>query len=422
MVLPRHKSMNILFLAHRIPYPPDKGDKIRSYNEIKYLSKSNNIYLGTILDQRSDEKYITELKRHCVEIHTVFFKKTFKLLKGLLNNSSLSVAAFYDSSLQKYVDKTLKEKEIEVVICFCSTMAEYIFRTPLFKNGKMRKTKLIMDYIDLDSDKWYQYTRRTRFPLNLLYMMENRRLFKYEIRVNQSFHHSVFVSQREVDVLKEMYPKARNVSVISNGVDSDYFTPRSANYNSKPVTLNTKPILVFTGVMDYFANEDGVKWFCNSVFHRIRAQIPEVQFYIVGSRPTKMVQKLSMIEGVTVTGFVEDIREYYWMADVCVVPLRIARGLQNKVLEAMATGNAVVATTNARDGLTAHEEIDIITADDEETFAQEVVSLLKDEQRRKEMGVRAVENINKNYLWDENLKKFDGLIQNKQINQKNTVN
>jgi sugar transferase (PEP-CTERM/EpsH1 system associated) len=408
--------MNILFLAHRIPYPPDKGDKIRSYNEIKYLSKSNNIYLGTILDQRSDEKYITELKRYCVEIHAVFFKKTFKLLKGFLYNSSLSVSAFYDSSLQKYVNKILKEKEIEVVVCFCSTMAEYIFRTPLFKNRRMGEIKLIMDYIDLDSDKWNQYAKRTRFPLNLLYMMEHRRLFKYEIRVNRSFHHSVFVSQREVDVFKKVYPGARNVRVISNGVDSDYFTPRRANYNSKPVKLNTKPILVFTGVMDYFANEDGVKWFCNSVFNRIRDQIPEAQFYIVGNRPTKMVQKLSMIEGVTVTGFVEDIREYYWMADVCVVPLRIARGLQNKILEAMATGNAIVATTNARDGIIAHEKIDIITADDEETFAKEVVSLLKDEQRRKEMGVRAVENIIKNYLWDENLKKFDGLIQNKQIN------
>ncbi len=403
--------MNILFLAHRIPYPPDKGDKIRSFNEIKYLSKTNNIYLGTTLDQKNDEKYITELRQYCREIHAVYFSKKNKLLKGLLCKTAFSVSHFYNSSLQNYVDKTLREKKIDVVICFCSTMAEYIFRTPLFKERKMGNVKLIMDYVDLDSDKWHQYARYTRFPLNLLYKMENKRLFKYEIRINQSFHHSVFISKREVAIFKKLYPEAGNVHVITNGVDCDYFTPRQIKNNSQHATHNSQPILVFTGVMDYFANEDGVNWFCNNIYNRIKTEIPDVQFYIVGNRPTKTIRKLSQINGVTVTGFVDDIRKYYWMANVCVIPLRIARGLQNKVLEAMATGNAVVATSNATNGIICNKNADIVISDGEETFAREVVSLLKNENRRKEMGIRAMENVHLNYSWETNLKKFEELLQ-----------
>ncbi len=413
--------MNILFLPHRIPYPPDKGDKIRSFNEIKYLSKRNNVFLGTTLDQRSDEKYINELRPFCQEIHAVFFNKKAKLLKCLFSDLPLSVANFYDSSLQRFVDKILKEKEIDVVVCFCSTMAEYIFRAPLFLEKQLDGITLIMDYVDLDSDKWHQYARYARFPLSLIYRMENRRLFKYEIKVNQSFHHSIFISQREVDIFKKLYYGAENVHVISNGVDIDFFTPKQTKFNSQPANRNPKseinnkhPILVFTGVMDYFANEDGVKWFCNNIFHKIRMEIPDVQFYIVGSRPTKAVKELSKIDGVFVTGYVDDIKEYYWMADICVIPLRIARGQQNKVLEAMATGNAVVTTTNARDGIVSHERIDIVTADDEDAFAKEVTLLLKDENRIKAMGIKAVENILQNYSWETNLNKFDDLIQNKQ--------
>ncbi|GJQ57866.1 MAG: hypothetical protein SCALA701_06670 [Candidatus Scalindua sp.] len=298
----------------------------------------------------------------------------------------------------------------------------------------MGSIRLVMDYVDLDSDKWSQYASYSRFPLNILYRIESSRLFKYETKVNRIFDHSVFISEREVTVFNNLNGDARNVHVISNGVDGDYFSPRSRENGAVSIgngdeksstdqkTGTVRPSLVFTGVMDYFANEDGVRWFCNSVFPRIRAQIPGVQFYIVGNRPTKMVQRLSLVEGVTVTGFVEDIREYYWLADVCVAPLRIARGLQNKVLEAMATGNAVVATTNARDGIIAHEKVDIVTADDEESFAQEVVTLLQDGQRRREMGMKAVENINKNYSWGLNLKKFDRLINNRQISPKQTAN
>ena len=400
--------MNILFLAHRIPYPPDKGDKIRSFNEIRYLSRNNNIYLGTTLDLKSDRKHITALNQYCDEIHAIYFWKKIRLFINCFCRCPFSVAYFYNKSLQNYVDKTLNEKKIDTIICFCSTMAEYIFRTPKFRNKELGNVKLIIDYVDLDSDKWFQYAKYSKFPRNLLYKAENRRLSRYEIKVEQAFHHSVFVSKRELDVFQKLCPDTNKITVISNGVDYEYFKP-----SIKTVSEKRAPALVFTGIMDYFANEDGVTWFCEKIFNKIKAEIPGVQFYIVGNRPTKAVKKLQKKYGVIVTGFVSDIREYYWLADVCVVPLRIARGLQNKVLEAMATGNAVVSTSNAINGIVAHNNLDVIVEDNEELFAKRVIELLRDESKRKELGENAVKNIHKNYSWKENLKAFDLLLTNK---------
>jgi sugar transferase, PEP-CTERM/EpsH1 system associated len=409
--------MNILFLAHRIPYPPNKGDKIRSFNEIKYLSKNNNIFLGTILDNKSDMEVLNELKRYCKESYFVYFNKRISALRSLFSRKPFSISNFYNSRLQEYVDEILENENIDTVICFCSVMAEYIFKSRLYKEKDLDDIRLIMDFVDLDSDKWLQYAKYTRFPLNLLYKLENKRLFKYEIRINKIFDISIFVSQREVHVFKELYHEARNLHIIPNGVDYNYFLSKQINSSSQPAIRNPQtaiikkqPVLIFTGIMDYFANEDGVNWFCKHIFPKIKAEIPDVQFYIVGNYPTKKVMSLSMIDGVIVTGYVEDIREYYMMADICVVPLRIARGLQNKVLESMSTGNAVVATSNASNGITSHDSIDIVIADDVESFAKKTISLLKNENRRKELGKKAVENILKNYSWDTNLKAFDNLL------------
>jgi len=401
---------NILFLAPRIPYPPDKGDKIRSFNEIKFLSKNHNIYLGTTLDEESDRLYVKNLRTYCKDICAVHFNRKVKLLKGLFSVKPFSVSNFYNQNLQDFVDNTLRHNRINAVICFCSSMAEYIFNNPLYKSNDLHGTKLIIDYVDLDSDKWLQYAAYTKFPFSLIYKSENRRLFKYEIKINRSFHHSLFVSEREVNVIEELYPEAKNIHVIPNGVDYEYFYPKASSIQH-PVSSIQHPVLVFTGVMDYFANEDGVKWFCEKIFPMITAEFPQTQFYIVGNKPTNFVWNLSEIDGVTVTGYVDDIRDYYWMATVCVIPLRIARGLQNKVLEAMATGNAVVATSNASKGISCIEGVDIVIADDEQKFANEVISLINDENRRKELGRNAVKNIHKNYSWETNLNKFDAILQ-----------
>ena len=171
------------------------------------------------------------------------------------------------------------------------------------------------------------------------------------------------------------------------------------------------PILVFTGVMNYFANEDGVCWFSNKIYPMILNRFPNAQFYIVGNNPTNKIKKLRKIKGIIVTGYVSDIRKYYHMADICVIPLRIARGLQNKVLEAMACGNAVVATSNASDGIKCQNNKDIVIANDEENFAKEVIRLLENVEIRQKLGANAIENVKKNYNWRENIEGFTKLLE-----------
>jgi sugar transferase (PEP-CTERM/EpsH1 system associated) len=404
-------DLNILFLSHRIPYPPDKGDKIRSFNEIVHLARKHNIFLGTTLDVEQDRDLLKELDRYCHDIFAVHFNRQTKLVSRLFRSEPFSVKSFYDDELQRYVDKTLANQRIDTIFCFCSSMAEYVFKSKAYRENGLRNVKIIMDYVDLDSDKWLQYSKYANFPLDRIYKIENKRLFQYEQKINMCFDHSIFVSEREEAVFRRLFPGLRNVSVIPNGVDYEYFRAEMEADLESPEIIEGGPVLLFTGIMNYFANEDGVKWFCESIFPIIRKAIPDIRFFIVGNHPTNIVWNLAEIDGVTVTGYVDDIRPFYWMADVCVIPLRIARGLQNKVLEAMATGNTVVATSNASDGIICENGKDLIIADDENRFADAVIELVRNESKRWEIGANAMRNVRVNYDWDKNLKALNQIIE-----------
>lgn len=404
--------MNILFLAHRIPYPPNKGDKIRSFNEIKHLSKEHSIFLVTTLDEPEEEEYVSELSQYCEDVYAVYFNRRARLLAQLMKPLPFSVLSFYDNDIQVYVDKLILNNRFDAIIVFCSSMAQYVLDSEAYKKGRLSDVRLILDFVDMDSYKWAQYGKYSRFPLSMIYQIENRRLFKYEVKLNALFGSSVFSSVREVKAFLKHHPDAQNVEAVPNGVDFQYFCLEKDHSNKGEILPKHGPILLFTGVMDYFANEDGVVWFCNSIFPTIRAAIPDVEFYIVGNKPTDLVWALTELDGVTVTGFVPDIRPYYWMADVCVVPLRIARGLQNKILEAMATGNAVVATSNASDGILCSDNHDIVIAETEEAFSSQAVYLLNDASKRHSLAENARKNILHNYSWEKNMMELDRLLLN----------
>ena len=232
-----------------------------------------------------------------------------------------------------------------------------------------------MDFVDVDSDKWGQYSKHARFPMSWVYALEGRRLADYERKVAETFDHSIFVTEAEAKIFRNKNLHIKNITAISNGVDLDYFSPafsqRQATRNQQlassiqpPETINQQPVIVFTGVMNYFANVDGVVWFTKEILPLIKKEIPEIRFYIVGSNPTKEVLSLALDSSVTVTGYVPDTREYLKMATVVAAPLRIARGIQNKVLEAMAMGIPVVATPQAFEGIEAEPGRDLILGED----------------------------------------------------------
>jgi len=422
--------MKILYIAHRIPYPPNRGDKIRSFNEIKYLSQRHEIHLACLADDSKDLKYENDLKRFCKSTNVVLINLKMVKLKSsfyLFSKKPLSVPYFYSRKLQRSVDQLLSTNHYDAVFCFSSPMAEYVFRSRSLVSGCLklekslvkgspvtsyqklasRNQKLIMDFVDVDSDKWGQYSKHARFPMSWVYALEGRRLADYERKVAETFDHSIFVTEAEAKIFRNKNLHIKNITAISNGVDLDYFSPTVSQH---PSTINQQPVIVFTGVMNYFANVDGVVWFTKEILPLIRKEIPEIRFYIVGRNPTKEVLSLALDSSVTVTGYVPDTREYLKMAAVVAAPLRIARGIQNKVLEAMAMGIPVVATPQAFEGVEAEPGRDLILGGDVRKIAEGVIGLVKEGSLRKSIGDNARRTIEKNYCWSKNLEKLDNVL------------
>ena len=391
----------ILYLCHRIPYPPNKGDKIRSFNEIKYLSKKNTIDLITLADDPKDLRYTENLKKYCRQIKVFPLNKKLAKAKGLvtlLSGQSITQGYFYQKQFQNTFNTWTSSEQYDALICFSSPMAEYMFKA--VKKQDIPKT-LIMDFCDLDSDKWSQYSRQTAFPLNILYKTEARRLLQFEKKINKAFNRSIFVSQKEADLFLNYHPHAKNIQIISNGVDTQYFDPDKTQLTQ----IFPSPMLIFSGAMDYYANVDGVTWFADKILPEIKKEIPGIKFYIVGSNPAPDIQELERDPSIIVTGFVKDIREYYKAADLCIIPLRIARGIQNKVLEAMAMGKAVISTSQAVQGINPEVKKVLELEDNPQKLAGKVIDLLNHNKlRRKHIGTAARDFILQHHNWNKNLR------------------
>ncbi len=400
---------NILYLAHRIPYPPNKGDKIRAFNEVKYLAESNIVDLICLADNPDDLKdiYKSALQQFCRRIKIFPLNVTAAKIRGMIalgTGKTISEAWFYKREFQILFDRRVSQNRYDTIICFSSPMAEYIFNSAALKRLN-NIPELIMDFCDLDSDKWIQYSRKAFFPMNIVYALEGKRLLEYEKRINLFFNRSIFVSEGEKELFCSYFKEAQELQVIPNGVDYQYFTPENTELEDKHINRqsNPAPMLMFSGAMDYHANVDGVLWFCKDILPVIREAFPDIIFYIVGSNPTGDVQRLAQDKGVVVTGFVEDIREYYRASDICVIPLRMARGVQNKVLEAMSTGKPVVTTGIAIQGICALPGRDLISADDSKSFAQTVIELLNNREKMKTLGGNAREYVMAHHDWKKNL-------------------
>jgi sugar transferase (PEP-CTERM/EpsH1 system associated) len=410
--------MKILFICHRIPFPPNKGEKIRSYNIVKHLAQNHDIHLATLIDDPVDFQHIESLSGMVKLIHYDTIRPSWKKALSafaLFINKPISVAYFYSRKLQVEIDSLLLKKKFDVIFCSSSPMAEYLFRSkasqpisfPASQLPGLQASRplLIMDLIDVDSLKWKEYADRHTRPMKWVYAQESKNLRRYEKQVADLFDHLLLVSEAEKSLLAR-YVRNGNISSMPNGVDYEHFTPSFQSSIQKK-----GPAVVFTGVMDYWANIEGVVWFANSVFPRIRAQHPAAEFYIVGNQPAAAVRNLVQAQsGISVTGFVSDVRDYISAADVCVAPLHIARGIQNKVLEAMAMGKAVVCTPQAADGIQAIPGKDIIAAGSAEEFAVEVSRLIEDKRRAESFGASARKCVEAHYLWKKNLELLDSII------------
>ena len=392
---------HLLYLVHRIPYPPNKGDKIRSYHLLKYLSTRYHVHLGTFIDDPADWQYIDAVKPICASSHFAALNPPtarIKSLTGLVNGRPLSLDYYRNSELGKWVKTTLEQHPVQRVLVFSSAMAQYAMQA--------EKARRVIDFVDIDSDKWRQYAENKAWPMSWIYGRESRELLRYEREVAAAFHASLFVSPAEADLFRKLAPEvAGKVGHFCNGVDTDYFSPD--RHYPNPYDGNTRAI-VFTGAMDYWPNVDAVEWFTREMLPSVRRAHPEAVFYIVGSRPTPQVEALAQLAGVKVTGAVPDIRPYVAHAHVAVAPLRIARGIQNKVLEAMAMAKSIVVSPEALEGIAAEPGRHLLLAKDTEEFTNAVCKVLAGSYQ--ELGAAARMCVINGYGWESHLNNVQQLL------------
>jgi len=391
----------LLFLSHRIPYPPNKGDKIRSYHLLKHLARNFKIHLGTFIDDPEDWQHAQSLKEFVAgEMLLLPLDPTKAKLRscyGFLSGEPLSVPYYRDSKLQYWVDQLIANRPVNNVLVFSSAMSQYV--------TAHQNLRRIIDFVDIDSDKWRQYSERKSWPMNWIYRREARSLFAFEQRIAQTFNASTFVSRAEAELFKKLAPQCANkITYFNNGVDLDYFSPAHDNENPYPIGNRA---LVFTGAMDYWANVDAASWFAREVFPDLRAQFPDLRFYIVGSRPAEAVLALAD-ESIIVTGSVPDVRPYVAHAEISVAPLRIARGIQNKVLEAMAMAKTVVVSPQALEGIDAEINSEVILANNAADFASCIAAQLI--QPDAKLGQAARKRMIQNYSWENSLKPLERLF------------
>jgi sugar transferase (PEP-CTERM/EpsH1 system associated) len=393
---------DILFLAHRIPYPPDKGDKIRSWNILRYLAERARVHLGAFVDDPDDFRYADALASVCASQRLVALTKqgrAGRIANAFRRGMPLSVALYENPEMRRWVSQAMRSHPIDRMFVFSSQMALYALE------HKAERRRLVMDFVDIDSDKFRQYSADSSWPRSWLYAREARTLGDFEKQVARRADVSLFVSDAETAMFKKLAGSyGHRVETLHNGVDLDYFSPTAP---VGTVAWAGSPRLVFTGAMDYRPNIDAVGWFVAEVFPVLRSRFPAASFAIVGAKPDEAVKRLGDIDGVLVTGRVPDVRPYLKSADVAVAPLRIARGVQNKVLEAMAMARPVVATTAAFSGIDASPGEDLLVVDDAPAFAAAIAEVAGSRARAAALGDAARRCVETRYSWAGQLSRLD---------------
>ncbi len=389
-------ARDLIFLSHCMPYPPDKGEKIRAWNVLLHLARHHRVHLGCVVSNAADMAHLDAVRAVCADVAAFPIDPLWQRVRAVLHarpGRPLMPDCYTVPALRHWVDRTVAKENPDLIYIYTAAMALHALHVPRRK---------LLDAVDIDSEKWSEYAGTARFPMRAVWAREGRTLLAFERRAAAACDATFFVSEPEARRFAALAPEsAGKISAIENGVDLERFSP--SHLFADPFGT-PGPHVVFTGHMDYWPNIDAVTWFATDILPIIRQRQP-AEFWIVGAHPAAAVTALQSLPGVHVTGRVDDTRPYLAHAAAAICPLRIARGIQNKVLEAMAMGRPVVASTAAFEGVRARAGQDVLAAGNAADFAGAVSAILAGGHPA--LGARARQAMTKNYAWANVLSKLD---------------
>ncbi|MBL0329112.1 MAG: glycosyltransferase [Bacteroidetes bacterium] len=388
--------MKLFVLLSRVPYPLEKGDKLRAFNQIKELSKKHQIVLFALNDTKLDERALTELKKYCVAISIVKFSKFtvfFNLLRAFFNGKPLQVGYFYFDKAQKKVDELIAKHKPDHIYCQLIRTTEYIKKYP-----HIPKT---LDYMDVFSKGMERRKSTELFYMKPFLAMEYRRLKRYENKVFSYFNNKTIISEQDKNFIP--HPQKQTIVVVPNGVDTSYF---------KPIVHKKEFELLFNGNMNYPPNIESVEYLVEKVMPYVWNKMPQVRLLISGASPNATVLDLAS-DKVIVSGWVDDIRMNFAKSKILVAPMQISIGLQNKLLEAMAMQLPCITSTLANNALGAKPNEQILVADTPEQYARHIIDLLQNETKAKQIAMNGYQFVVNGFNWQSTTSILEKLISKK---------
>lgn len=394
----------VLFLGHRIPFPPDRGDKIRSCHVLRHITALAPVHVACFADDESDLGHEPELAAVAASYCLVRRTRSLPIagLAALATGKPVSLTAFSDRTVRDYVARVLAERSIGAIYVFSGQMAQYI---PADFAGRV-----VMDFVDVDSAKFEAYSANARFPARELYAREAGLLSRFESLTARRASASLLVTPEEAALFRSRLTAGDEpvLHAMCNGIDTEFFDPEGMP--GAPEMAGEGAQITFTGQMDYPPNVAAVEMFARDVMPVVRAVIPQARFNVVGRAPVPAVRALDGVHGTRVTGAVLDMRPWVAGADLVVAPLTIARGVQNKVLEAMAMARPVLATPQAATGIAARDGFELVVAEGAEGLARQALALLHDPVRAGNIGQSARSFVIRECGWDHVLAPLGQLL------------
>jgi sugar transferase (PEP-CTERM/EpsH1 system associated) len=379
----------VLILAHRVPFPPNKGEKLRTFHQIEELVRKGHKLTVLAPFESSSELEDASALASKFNIQVICKKlpnRFYRLLWAVISNRSFSETNFFSSPLLSLFKQ--HAQQADTILLTASSLAPYVFSLP-----ESTKTQLLMDFMDVDSDKWQQYADESGMLKRIIYKREASKVQLLEIAISKKFDTAFVIAQTEKDLFESSVINTGNLKVLGNGIDQTLFSPSS----TKPE--NTTNFL-FSGVMDYKPNIDAILWFVNNCWPLIVKKVPDAHLIIAGMNPSASILKLAGAPNIEVTGFVDDIKPYFDKAHIFIAPFQIARGVQNKVLQAMACALPVVSTPLGAEGILCKNGVDILLANTPDDFVEQTIILAKNKVINQQIGHNALSTINKNYGWE----------------------